>query len=108
MSKRNGTKTAAEAEQPTIEDLAAETAAAAPGPEVIEGGRYKVSRAPDGSWIIARATGTCDRCQGCGCGDQAELIQVPAMVVSLAQSGGTGLMGKLKALRGAGALLPED
>jgi hypothetical protein len=77
-------------------------AAAAPG--VIEFGRYRVFQAPDGGWVIARAVNICDRCQECGCGDQAEPVQIPAMVIQLARSGGTGLMGKLKALRNGGGL----
>lgn len=71
----------------------------APAPPVLEFGRYKVFEAPDGGWVVARAVDTCERCQGCGCGDQAEPIQVPAMVIRMAKAQGPGLLGKLKAMR---------
>ena len=81
---------------------AAEAAAAAARPPVIEGpGRYCVYEAPDGGWVIARAVGICDSCQGCGCGEQAEPVQIPAMVIQIAKSQGRGkLLGMLKAVRG--------
>lgn len=73
-------------------------------PPVIEGpGRYVVYAAPDGGWVIARAIGICERCEGCGCGEQAEPIQVPGLVISMAQSQGKGkLLGMLKAATGRG------
>lgn len=49
-------------------------------PEVIEGpGRYIVRKAPgsDPGWIVGRAVGICERCQGCGCGEQADPISLP-------------------------------
>ena len=69
---------------------------------VIEGpGRYAVYQAGDGGWAIARATGLCETCLGCGCGEQAELIEVPFLVVSMAsQAGKNNLLGTLKSLRG--------
>lgn len=71
-------------------------------PPVIEGpGRYVVFQAPDGGWVVARAVGICEKCQGCGCGEQAEPINIPAMVISMAMSQGKGLFGKLKGLMGA-------
>jgi hypothetical protein len=71
---------------------------------VIEGpGRYIVRRGPDGGWVVGRATGICERCSACGCGEQAELIQVPALVIQLATSQGKGkLLGALKAATGRG------
>jgi hypothetical protein len=65
---------------------------------VVEGpGRYVVYQAPDGGWIVARAVGLCGKCADCGCGEQADPIQVPGMVISLAMSQGKGkLMGMLK------------
>lgn len=76
----------------------------APRPPVIEGpGRYVVYEAPDKGWVIARAVGICDTCQGCGCGEQAEAVQIPAMVISLAAQQGKGrLMSMLKAVSGRG------
>lgn len=70
-----------------------------PEPPVIEGpGRYKVYEAPDGGWVVARAVGICQTCQDCGCGEQAEPVQVPGMVVALARQQGKGrLLGALKA-----------
>lgn len=73
-------------------------------PEVIEGpGRYAVYKSPDGSWVIARAVDICDNCRACGCGEQAEPVQIPAMVISLAMQQGKGkLMSMLKAVSGRG------
>jgi len=71
-------------------------------PPVLEYGRYRVFETPDGGWVVARAVGTCDTCQGCGCGDQADPIQIPAMVISMAKAQGGGLLGKLKAMTGRG------
>lgn len=88
-----------------FDEAVAAAAAQAPadgdGPAVIEGGRYKVFQAPDGGWVIARAVDTCERCRECGCGDQAEPVQIPAMVIQLARAQGAGLLGKLKAMRKA-------
>ena len=74
------------------------------GPEVLEGpGRYKVFQSPAGEWIVARSVPICERCQACGCGEQADPIVVPAMVVQLAMQNGKGrLMGMLKAVTGRG------
>lgn len=73
-------------------------------PEVIEGpGRYIVKKAPDGGWVVGRALGICQTCQDCGCGEQAELIQVPGMVIQMAMQQGKGkLLGMLKAVSGRG------
>lgn len=72
-------------------------------PPVVEGpGRYVVFAAPDGGWVVARAVGICENCQNCGCGEQAEPIAIPAMVISLASSKGfslSKLKGMAKALR---------
>jgi hypothetical protein len=43
---------------------------------VVESGRYRVFQA-DGGLVLARAVDTCERCQGCGCGQQAEPIALP-------------------------------
>ena len=64
-------------------------------PDVLEYGRYRVFETPDGGWVIARAAATCDRCQSCGCGEQADPISVPGMIVAMAKQGGG--MGRLKA-----------
>jgi len=71
--------------------------------EVLERGRYKVSEV-GGSWIIARSTDTCERCQSCGCGDRADPITVPAMLIAMARSGGgmSRIREGLKGLTGRG------
>jgi hypothetical protein len=73
-------------------------------PPVIEGpGRYTVFRGPDGGWVVARAVDICETCRGCGCGTQADPIQVPFIAISLAGRMGMGqLMGALKGLAGRG------
>lgn len=73
--------------------------AAEPAAPVLEFGRYRVFEAPDGGWIVARAVDICQACQDCGCGDQADPIAIPAMVIKMAKAQGPGLLGKLKALR---------
>jgi hypothetical protein len=77
------------------------TPAPAP-PPVLEYGRYRVFEAPDGGWVVARAVDTCETCQACGCGDQADPIQIPAMVISMAKAQGGGMLSKLKAMTGRG------
>lgn len=77
-------------------------------PDVIEGpGRYRVYLAPDGGGVIARAGPLCDRCAGCGCGEQGDPITIPALVIQIARQrmgngGGPGLMAMLKAVTGRG------
>ena len=64
-------------------------------PEPVERGRYAALAHPSGKGLlIYRATGTCQRCQDCGCGDQQEVIDLSAAgVMAMA-----GRMGKLKGL----------
>lgn len=45
-------------------------------PQIVEHGRYRMYAADDGL-VLARAVDTCERCQGCGCGEQAEPIPLP-------------------------------
>lgn len=73
-------------------------------PSVLEFGRYRVFESPDGSWVVARAASTCDRCQSCGCGEQADPIQVPAMIIAMARQGGgmSRIKAGLKAVTGRG------
>lgn len=66
-------------------------------PVTLERGRYRVSEAPDGGWVLARAVNTCQSCQSCGCGEAAELVHIPAMVIKMARSQG-GMLGKLKGM----------
>jgi hypothetical protein len=100
MSGRNGQAADLEDQAADIEDQAAELVE---GPTVLEYGRYRVFEAPDGGWVVARAVDTCETCQACGCGDQADPIQIPAMVIRMAKAQGPGLFGKLRAMRGAAA-----
>jgi len=70
--------------------------------EPAERGRYAVYAAPDGGLVIARAGGICERCAGCGCGEQADPITVPAMLVALARNAAAnGKMPGLGAIRKA-------
>ena len=73
-------------------------------PVVIEYGRYRLFESPDGGWVVARAVETCERCEHCGCGEQAEPIMIPGMVVKMAraQQGGGGLLAKFRAVIGSG------
>jgi hypothetical protein len=72
--------------------------AAADPPEPSERGRYAVYPHPSApGMLIYRATGTCQTCQACGCGDQQEVIDLsPAGVMAMARK-----MGGIKAMRGA-------
>jgi hypothetical protein len=58
--------------------------------EPAERGRYAVYSASDGGLVIARAGGICDTCANCGCGEQADPITVPAMLVALAKNAAAG------------------
>jgi len=56
--------------------------------EPAERGRYALFVTPEGP-VIARATGLCDTCQGCGCGQQQEPISMtPAGVMKLIKQHG--------------------
>ena len=61
-----------------------------------ERGRYAVYDDGGGGLVIARASGICDTCAGCGCGEQADPITVPAMLVALARNAAAG--GKMPGL----------
>ena len=59
-------------------DTQADTAPAAAmedPPEPAERGRYALYATPSGP-VIARATGLCETCQECGCGQQQEPIDL--------------------------------
>lgn len=73
-------------------------------PVVLEYGRYRLFESPDGGWVVARAVETCERCENCGCGEQAEPIMIPGMVVKMAraQQGGGGLLNKFRAVVSGG------
>ena len=77
-------------------------------PVVLEYGRYRLFESPDGGWVVARAVETCETCQNCGCGSQADPIVIPAMVIKMAraQQGGGGLLSKFKAVTGLGNGVP--
>ena len=61
-------------------------------PLVLEAGRYKLAQAPDGALVLGRATGLCQACSECGCGDQSPPVHVPAMVMRMAKGGMLGRM----------------
>lgn len=70
-------------------------------PEAVERGRYVLYEAPAGL-VLARAVGTCERCQSCGCGEQAEPMPLPDprrgrmhLMSWLAANANKGLMGAL-------------
>ena len=52
-------------------------------PEVLAHGRFKLSQTPGGDLVAAAATGICERCRECGCGEQAEPRVIPAVMVKL-------------------------
>jgi hypothetical protein len=87
---------------------ASETTTPAKAP-VIEGpGRYVVYQGPE-SWKIARAVGICDRCQSCGCGEQAEPVDIPdfsqgrnAILAWAMKNMNHGLLGSLRGVMGRG------
>jgi hypothetical protein len=72
-------------------------------PEVLEQGRYKIFD-QGGGWLISRAVDTCETCRNCGCGTQADPIQVPGMLIAMARQGGglARLREGLKGLTGRG------
>jgi hypothetical protein len=77
-------------------------------PVVVEQGRYKMFEAP-GGLVLARAVNTCDRCQGCGCGDQAEPLELPDprkgrmhLIGWLTTNANKGIMGALGKAMSAG------
>ena len=82
-----------------------ETAEQDAQPRVIERGRYALYESPDGGLVVARATGTCQSCQDCGCGEQQQPLIAPAMLVKMASSG--KMMGKLRGLFGSG-VIPDE
>ena len=76
-----------------------DSAAAAPEPS--ERGRYAVFMLPDGGLVIARSGPLCDRCAGCGCGDQLEPLRAPAMLVNFARAAADGQNNVVSAMRSA-------
>src|SRR6516165_5309820 len=74
---------------------------APPVPKLLERGRYAVYEAPDGWWVLARAVDVCDTCKEHGCGEQAEPIVVPAMVIKMASMRDAGMVRRIRAMLGA-------
>jgi hypothetical protein len=74
-------------------------------PPIIEGpGRYVVYQGPE-SWKIARAVGICERCSSCGCGEQAEPVDIPdfskgrnAVLQWAMKNSNGGLLGSLRSV----------
>jgi hypothetical protein len=69
-------------------------------PVTLERGRYRLSQTPDGGMTVARAVELCESCSECGCGQQAELITVPAFMMRMASA--PGMAGKFRAMMGGG------
>ena len=88
-----------------MNDVASTPADVAVEPVKLEGGRYALYQSPDGGLVVARATGTCQTCQECGCGEQQAPLIAPAMLVRMASSG--KMMGKLRGLFGSG-VIPDE
>lgn len=62
-------------------------------PEPLERGRYAVYGTPDGGLVITRASGICQRCQDCGCGDKQEPIgPIPGSLIAMAKAAAAGKM----------------
>ena len=70
--------------------------------ELLERGRYAIYQSADGAIVIPRASGICETCAGCGCGDQQDPIRAPAAVVKMAQAAaqGKGGLGRMIGMRG--------
>jgi hypothetical protein len=65
-----------------------------------ERGRYFAYRTGPQSMLIARATGLCDRCANCGCGEQQEPIDLsPAGIMKLIGRGDFQLPGPAELIK---------
>lgn len=87
--------------------MAASADATPAPPAVIEGpGRYVIYAGPAGGWVIARATGLCETCRDCGCGQQQDPLPIPEFAASaLAELLATGTISPAGMLRHAGPAL---
>jgi hypothetical protein len=76
--------------------------------EPAERGRYALYRTPDDGVLIARASGICERCSHCGCGEQQENFgPVSAVMLQAAQLAGQGRIPEaMKLLMANGIRLP--
>jgi hypothetical protein len=74
----------------------------------VERGRYALYRTPDDGVLIARASGICETCQECGCGEQQENFgPVSAVMLQAAQLAGQGRIPEaMKLLMANGIKLP--
>jgi len=70
-------------------------------PEPSERGRYAIYEQPDGGLVIPRSAPLCERCAGCGCGEQLDPLRIPGMLVKAAMSAGSGGLGeRMRMLKG--------
>lgn len=81
-----------------------------PDPDDSERGRYLAVRTGPRQLLIYRSVGICERCQGCGCGEQQDPIDLsPGGIMKMMSSGGiempkiSEVMGMMKAGRNGGA-----
>jgi hypothetical protein len=76
MSGRNGTGPETETEpRPTLPVGNATGELDELGP-LVEFGRYQL-REDEAGLVLARKINTCERCQGCGCGDRVDALLLP-------------------------------
>lgn len=64
----------------------AELADAGAAPGLVFRGRYAVIDLPDGRMSIPWTTEPCDRCQGCGCGQQQNPLELPAAIAGIVRA----------------------
>jgi len=70
-------------------------------PEPLERGRYALFETP-GGLVIARAAGTCETCQSCGCGTQQPPVELPPVVVKFVKGEPVGPADLAGLLAGSG------
>jgi hypothetical protein len=93
---------------PELEDQAAELDGLAELAPVVEFGRYRLFVTEEGL-VLARAVDTCERCQSCGCGTQADPLPLPDprrgrmhLMGWLASNANQGIMGALSKVMSSG------
>jgi hypothetical protein len=68
--------------------------------EPAERGRYAVYQENGGPPVLARATGLCETCTACGCGDQQEPVELsPGGLMKVLSRNGVKLPGPKEILK---------